>query len=231
MFRRRRRNRSTWFPVLGQSATVAEAPYVTTFHAYELILPALEGVGVTQVIPLVNDVTAQPGNQSTDLVSLRDQVEGSTWRCDRIVGNIWAESDFENIASPFSVLAAAAIFVAGADDENYNSVELTADEADPFNAANSANPWLWRRVWQLGNSQSFFPSTNVSGTPSIKEGSFLDTKGVKRVIGHEQRLWLALNVAQWDGQGISDFSIGIKFVWDLRVLGQMQRKKLHSTFK
>jgi len=222
--RRRRTNRSTWFPTLGTQIGEGAQPVTPIIYFDGATIG--EQIGDASAQPLVNDVTfnSPPGNSS-----LRDQVEGQTWRCDRVVGNIfcgWRPLGEETVTQ--DLICCAALVVLPVDDET-QSPELTNEEYQPLGANQSAQPWLWRRTWWLGGPDSETPSTNtVYGANTT--GPFCDTKGTKRLIGREQRLFIVTQCMIADG-GENVNGIAVNWKIDLRVLGQMVRKRNVSTFK
>jgi len=219
--RRRRTNRSTWFPTLGTSIG---DDYAVTPVIYFDGVSVGDTVGSPSASALVNDETHQP--EATG-ISLRDAVEGQTYRCDRIVGNIFAGWRDLGVEGASDVIACAALVVLPVDDET-QSPELTEAEYAPLASENSAQPWMWRRTWLLGSGTSEMPSSNINYGTAVG-GPFVDTKGVKRIIQREQRLFLVTQVMKVDPS--AEPGVAVDWRIDLRVLGQMVRKKNHSTFK
>lgn len=246
MFRRRRRGaRSTWFPVLPTEVGDENPTFNTSFSFVQEPQGTADNWTEAIAWPLINDTPLAAG-ATTEGVSLRDQVQGQTWRCDRIVGNIWCEYIFDGtgegtVTAP-RILCAAGIAVFPVDDEDPDVIELTNDEYKPFNANNSTNPWLWRRVWMLGapnvysgpeGAGSLRQDNSTMGT--LRESSFVDTKGTKRVVQREQRMFAVFQFQDANiGGSLSNGSGNlpqVQWTYDLRVLGKLIAARNNSSWK
>lgn len=226
--RGKRRNRGTWFPILATEAE--EAPYGATFFRYSDDITGASGpYSAATATPLVADFTENDTNQAG--VSLRDFVEGQSWLCNRVVGQVFAE--FGSAAQTTNEIVAAAGLAVLPSDET-GAPALENGEFAPFNAANSANPWLWRRTWLLRNpgqtdsALGRVPACNIL-YGDMRSGPFLDTKGSKRMITREQRLFFITQIATPSLIEPTDDPTVI-WTYDLRVFGQMVRTKNRSTF-
>lgn len=231
---RRRRNRSTWFPILGFE--VAESTF-TTVDIRELSVNN-NGVPSVTVTTIINDIDRGSQNTITGF-SLRDQVEGQTCIIDRIVGKIVIERDAlvvvpDEIAT---IIACAAIAVLPTDDDGLGNPALTTADLDPLNPNNSANPWLWRRTWILGASGSDqvggrgeLPPHNLFG--SVAEGSHVDTKGTHRAIRREERIFLIYSLqAAFPSNESVPLVNSVRAYADLRVVGRMTKARNKGSFK
>lgn len=237
--RRNRRNRATWFPVLGFENVQGQG--LSTVDVRELTVNAV-GTPNVIAIPIIPDIDTpvESGQGTADgapVRSLRDIVEGQSCLIERIVGNIvWSvELNLTQGVNSNTALACSAIAVLPTVDDGSGDPAIPADEFDPLRADNSANPYLWRRVWALGdtapNVNGFatgLPTNNLYG--SLAEGSKIDTKGTKRMIRREQRIFLIHSVLQ-PFPGAEGTDMFLRVYADLRVIGQMVKAKNRSSFK
>lgn len=238
---RRRRNRATWFPVLGFQNGGSDDQGLVTVDTRVFTIAPTGGTNVLAV-PIIPDIDipVEAGQGIQDGVpvrTLRDIVQGQSCLVERIVGNIqWEieQSSAAGIASNRAIVCSAVAVLPTVDDGS-GDPDLTADEFDPLRANNSAQPWLWRRVWVLGNSaaviangSSGLPSNNTFG--SLAEGSKIDTKGTKRMIRREERIFLIHSVLQPfpSNEGTAIFA---RVYADVRVIGQMRAARNVSAFK
>lgn len=244
-FRRRRGSGGAWFPVLGTEWELAEFAYTDASFSGESANVANDRTsGPTQnVFPLTRDIT-QFSNTSTQLdgPSLRDVVEGNTWRLNRLVGKLHVDvsennTTFNQTVWPL-VQVVAGIFVARTGDIDQSLPDLTFEEIDPFQVRNVQNSWIWRNSWILSRSLasnigfSAVPCTNawMSGLSS----PHIDTK-VKRNIMREHRLWFVIGAMGWSGAltGTTPDSAQqpyIRYNLDIRIHGLLKRGKASPTF-
>lgn len=247
--RRRRRQRKNWLPI---SPTYwGEGDVGTTFYQGSLTLPETSENGDTTIaaVPLILDQT-QDINTTDYGVSMRDLVQGQEYVCDRVVGEVFMAMEQtkynEGIAPVAStVLAAICLAVLPVDDADPDNIALDPQDYHPLLASNTMAPWMWRRTWILSNqlmspgAASFGEGTRVfaSYPPNTAyyggmTGGHLDTKGVKRRIRKEQRLFLIAAAGMLDiGGSGTDEPVGLKFAFDLRALGAMRTARNQSTFK
>jgi len=238
--RRHRRNRATWFPVLGFEGSIGNP--LTTVDARQLTVNA-DGTTNVTVVPIIPDIDTNVDESQTGgggiVRSLRDYVEGQSCIIERVVGNIQIagpRTGNTSTTAAFAVAAAIAV-VPTVDDGTGNPAVSTAD-LDPLNANNIAQPWLWRRVWNLGfstgtaavGSNADLPGNNLFG--SLAEGSKIDTKGTKRAIRREERIFLIYSTLALFPDGTNQPIInGVFAMTDLRVIGRMVRARNRSNFK
>lgn len=234
---RRRRQKSTWFPVLGTD-NGGEFPLSSIFFVNTDVAP---GYGPsTFITPLIPDYTEDPSVTSGE-PTLRDFVEGQTCVIDRIVGKItchleqFQNSEAEN--KPILAACCAAVAVLPVDDAGTPITTPTGVELNPLAAENLDKPWLWRRTWILANNKanvSTFPyvgsPTNTQYGAGLQEGSHIDTKGVRRAIQRNQRIYLILATQDVTSFELTDTASEVHWSVDLRVLGRMRRAKNRSLF-
>lgn len=233
--RRRRGRRATWFPVIGVGTTPGEQITLDSVE-YTVDVLGTANVDARVVIP---DGSAYLDTDVTQDHTLRDYVEGQTCIIERIVGKIvWQAFQFsppneDTTAGAIACCTAFAVLPAGRD----GTPDIPSNEYDPFLTNNSAQPWLWRRTWVLGNNLAetdvgvgFYtnPASNEFFA-SVADGPHIDTKGTKRAIRREQRLYQINSV-----RGMTDVSSmdgAARCTTDLRVIGRMVKSTNRSTFQ
>lgn len=244
--RRKRTRKYTWMPILGGLGTPAGASGEnTSFFADELV-PFANGTVAQYVTPIVPDETEQPDPALAGSQSLRDLTEGQDWFLKRIVGKLQiacsqSGADAFPTAWP-NVIVGAAFFVARANDDNPNELDMTSDEVDPLNAFNTRQPWIWRRTWILSNlGQASGGATNVHYGPmdnsqfgSALDGPHIDAKTARR-IRKEERLWFTISAIGFDRAPGAPVTVEfeyttVSFTLDYRILGQMRKSTNRSTF-
>jgi len=237
--RRRRRNRSTWFPVLGtENPADPNASLSTVYWTFTDALA--DYTSDIDVSPLIPDDSSDPSGSGTAGETLRDYVEGQTCVIDRIVGKIACaaqqiqETESESVVT--AVVACAAIAVIPTDEAS-GQPDISTQEYNPLIATNIDKPWLFRRTWTLGNNMGNLnngfpvftqPSSNEF-FPGLLDGPHVDTKGVRRNIRKNERIYLVLaSQSITPGQPTEDLSV----FWsvDLRVIGRMQKAKNRGHF-
>lgn len=235
--RRRRKSAGSWFPIL--PTYYGESNTGVTWTESTLTVPQNPQPGDThiQAIPLTFDGTksvnqTEPVAQSN---SLLDFVQGQDYVAKRIVGNVWFNHpgfDGDTVpGGPTRSVCCITLAVLPVGDDG--SIAMDAEDFNPFFAANSQQPWLWRRCWQLADSSKYFLPATTNWYGSIKEGGFLDTKGTSRRITKEQRLFLiaAAGILDVDTEGPSEANTQFVFGYDLRLFGSMRSSRNRSTFK
>lgn len=259
MYRRRRKKRSTWFPVLGSVYNDGGSPaavYNTAWEQVQLFTDpnSAEQASTDPTFPtmfafaLVPDFTPQVSAHDPDF-TLRDFVEGQDWFLDAIVGTIHVcansviggDGGFDQTQAWANVIVTAGIFVAPVREGNQVSLDLDSTEFDPQFVDNVRSPWIWRRTWILGNPGSSlnadivaggFPQTNSFITGNAGPG--VHTKS-KRRIRRNQRLFLVVATKGWDfAEIVKTNEITsqpfVKVLTDLRICGSLRRSRNQSAF-
>lgn len=244
--RGKRRNRGTWFPVIGTDFGIEGQPDSTWFEA-EGSFANNAGVGVSAQFDvgttnpvyssvLTLDDTPDVDNPDTGS-SLRDFVEGQTYLLERVVGKCWTAIANNPQGSTARCIAAIGLAILPVEDDSQTVPSLPQTEFDPLAASNAYNPWIWRRTWLLSNNGSldntFYRFPNASAAyGSVLDGGHIDTKGAKRMIRREQRLFACFSAQVVERTFMSETSpTGIRFGMDVRIFGQMRRGRNKSTFK
>lgn len=251
---RRRKARSTWFPVLGTT-------YSTEGNSWEpswlraRVTPVndagnpdtgedSQSISVFAVLP---DQTQQISAHDADF-TLRDYVEGQDWALDSIVGSVFVNIDgSETISNEpadtwSAVLVTVGFFVANADETATNSPEAELPDLAPQSVDNIRSPWIWRRSWILQNpnfsTQSLiatgeWPTTNAVYTGN--NGVHIRTK-TKRRIRRNQRLFCIVQATGYDPGRLqvannSFNQPGANVLLDIRVCGKMRKSRNQSAFQ
>jgi len=243
--RRRRRNRATWFPVLGFANGGGDDSSLSTVDVRNVEVSNQGGPNVL-AIPIIPDIDINPDTGQLDAGgsvtrTLRDFVEGQSCLIERIVGTIQAEmvgGGTDNTTS-HRVIVCAAIAVLPTSDSSPGDPAIPATEFNPLSSENSAQPWMWRRVWVLGNpgagtggpvGGAGLPQNNNFG--SLAEGCKIDTKGTRRVIRREERIFLIYSFLDpFPANGGDVVNQLVNMYADVRVIGGMRHAKNRSQFK
>lgn len=245
--RRRRRGNGTWLPVLPAFYGPPEGELAVTYYAdgYQIdtfVTPHVQNPVEVALLPDATPIQGVIGESHT----LRDLVEGQDYTCDRIVGKIWAtvnqggEADEEYAGA---TLFCAAIAVLPVDDATGNPA-LNPDDYNPLLAENTQQPWLWRRTWVLQNTNvqvsgggelaTAWPAYGAQSTwqyGSVMDGGHIDTKGTKRRVSREQRLFMIVAGAQLQAGAAGLNQVSVRWGYDLRFHGGMRKPLNRSTFK
>lgn len=240
--RRKRRNRSTWFPILGFFNS--EGAENTSWDARPVTVNS-DGTSNCFALPLIPDQTHDPADVATEGYSLRDYVEGQTCIIDRVVGKInWALQS-EAAAPPrdvwTTVICASALAVLPVAEDSVVP-EIASTEWNPLHATNLDKPYLWRRTWILGDQSStgaagklplFFNATN-NQAGSVLDGPHIDTKGTRRAIRKNERLFVIhaiMGIESASGETSATENGSAVVIGDFRVIGRLMRGKNRSIFK
>jgi len=237
---RRRRTKSTWFPVLGTDAADG-GPLSSVFTEFTNV--NFDYSADFKITPIIPDYTEDPSTATAEH-TLRDFVEGQTCVIDRIVGKITCHliqgtGSGESFYQPSIVTCCAAVAVLPVDDAGVATTTGTGEEINPLYAENLDKPWLWRRTWTLNNNvqasvPGYFynmqgPASNTS-MGSMLDGPHIDTKGVKRAIQRNQRIFLILGAQNETPGDVANEDGTVFWTVDLRVLGRMRRARNKSLF-
>jgi len=242
--RRRRRNRSTWFPLLPFNEADGFVNAQDTTYDVRFLAPVAAGDPNVIAVPIIPDTSYEPSDATATDATLRDYVEGQTCIIQRCVGKVvWSVQQFPPGAeerTPNTVIACTALAVLGVDNDsgNQGSPELPSTEWDPLAAANAHKPYLWRRTWVLSNNLAI-PDTSAGQYndpasneffPGLGDGPHLDTKGTRRAIRRDERLFAIHScraISATDGTFIPAFA---RVIFDVRVLGMMVKARNKGQF-
>jgi len=240
---RKRRNRSTWFPVLGFINDPEGANENTTWDYRPLNVNA-DGSSNVFALPLIPDETRDPADETfAGDYTLRDYVEGQTCIIDRIVGKIVWNAVQTNDQSPNDpwnqIICCSAIAVLPVGEDS-TTPEVASTEWNPLHATNADKPFLWRRTWVLGNNSArtdlardVNPASNEA-FGSVLDGPHIDTKGSRRAIRKNERLFVihaVMGISSYTGLPHASAQGAVSVIGDFRVLGRLTRSKNKSLFK
>lgn len=241
--RRKRRNRSTWFPILGFINNPEGNNFDSTWDFRPVTINA-NGDPNVFALPLIPDETRDPADQAfAGDYTLRDYVEGQTCIIDRVVGKVtwWtAQTIDQSPVDPWNTIICASGLAILPVGEDSATPEVASTEWDPLAATNADKPWLWRRTWVLGNNSArtdlkrdVLPPSNAA-FGSVMDGPHLDTKGTKRAIRKNERLFIIHSVqgiASYVGESGASTPGQASICTDVRVLGHLTKSKNRSLFK
>lgn len=255
----RRRRRGTWFPNLGTLGPEGNTDDDDSGLFGSLPIPAGSDSTVTLIQPLTFDtIEEDEADETTDSLS---DIIGGEYIVQRIVGNIFCHRDTRVLANQSApcIKVCAGFFVARQADSSIsrdepigaNSPGELREDYSPAQAAVIREPWMWRRVWLLGNqgtaannsnqalvtaqSASNYPPTNV-GYGNYMSGSGLDVKS-KRRVRQDERLWFviaarALVERNWSSPFLNP-SLNedrVDFHLDYRIYGSLVKAAQRSSF-
>lgn len=154
--RRRRKARPLWFPPLGTPFTVGDDTTVFGGVTFSLVVPGDGSINFTE-IPLTFDfgqeaILADAQNQ--DRIPTLADLQSSAWRLRRAVGKVFATYHIHNsgLADPQQNQYPAVAFAAGLMVRKVNEFSAAVTNVDPVNRDDYDDPWIWRRMWLLGQN-------------------------------------------------------------------------------
>lgn len=225
--RLRRRTPVQWLPIIGNGVGENNARNWKQFS----LLVQRDASTITTVLPCTFDRPIDLNTASAADTSLADII-GSAYVLKRIVGKCIASrlSTAENEIS--SVVVGCGFFVAKADSTNPDLPAMTVDQFDVLSENNMLEPWIWRRVWQLGNplgtSGISYPSSSA-WYASVMDGPHIDSR-VKRRINDDDRLWFAASAASYFAESPASENALVYITLDYRLLGTLRKNKNQSAF-
>lgn len=240
--RRRRGARAAWLPVIPTDYGANKVTWYETTLTFSS--PVSPGDTSQFAIPLTfDDSSAQ--EQAGSIPSLRDRVEGQDYTLQRVVGKVWMSANRVQAFSDmelYELIGCIALAVLPA-DASTGDPALPGEEWNPLFSRNSQQPWIWRRTWRLDTPQVYqsesplefigpqsYP-TSTAGYHGLQEGGHLDTKGVKRRITKEHRLYLVAAAGVITSIEVAEpVPSLIDWGYDLRALGTMRRARNRSSF-
>jgi len=263
--RRRIKRKFTWFPTIGTAVGPQDSDNLNG-RTFSL---AVNADGSTNVLisQLVPDVPVEGDELNPDDPGQLVQHIGQEYILERLVGKIFidmqARRNAANDPSNWdSAIVGVGFFVARANDADVGGgVNTPIGSATPAERQENYSPlaedtirepWIWRRVWALGNQAfvqigaasqivsfntanvtaggAFYPPT-TAGYGSMSDGPHIDAKSVRRV-GNDERLWMAVASAGFPRVGLEQVNqAGVLGGYlDLRVLGRLTRARGKSAF-
>lgn len=238
--RRKRRTKYQWFYPTGTVGPAADLEDTTNGREFSLNVP---GNGTTAIRPfeMVTDAPPDDFNPGNPM----GFYQNNDYFIKRIVGKFFASTSQLAFDNPPGILLGFGMFIARAADDDQSpgvpvpiagtTIAAQIDEYSPLRAENMSEPWIWRRVWVLGNALSTssyiyrqFPNSNTS-YGSVADGPHIDAKTARRVRQGE-RLWGVIAAKALPLNITHDFDAIVQCYFDYRVLGQMRRPHNRSVF-
>jgi len=250
---RRRRPRVLWFPPLGARVTQLEDDTFTGGTTFEVPVFGSGDFGFG-TLPVTFD-QGQENALSTSLttpITLADLMS-SAWRLRRMITNVFATYRLTGIGAgdPASGQHPACAFSVGAMvlATDASGVPNKAD-TQPLARENYTDPWIWRRVWVLGQGQHLTregAGLNTFAGFRASAGALLDATGAfanfpqsttdygylaggphidqktNRVIGPEERLFLIFGTKPLPITSVNAIDSTVVGFVDYRLLGGLQR--------
>lgn len=252
--RRRRRSRPLWFPPVG--IRIRDTDSFTGAISFSIpVAPGGELTGATLPLTFDQGQENRLSQELTQAITLSDLM-GSSWRLRRMIINVWASFvtegqgalDFPAGTSVLSSLFSVGCMVLATDA---SSAPVKAATINPLERDDYTDPWVWRRVWLLGQGAELRRTTSVLGAfegvaPNqaavvtdeesaflqfpktnlaygfLAGGTHIDQK-TNRVIGPEERLFLVFGTKQMPIQRQCANSALIVGAVEYRLLGGLQR--------
>jgi len=244
MRRTRRRNRGAWLPLVGTIYQDGQPDATWFSFGAEWAAATSPGVGdrfsfgaaATDYVGayvLTQDDTPDVDNPDAGS-SLRDFVEGQEYVLERAVGKVTC-GFWRTQGEVASAIIAVGLCVLPVDDGAQTTPSLPINDYDPLVARNAQAPWLWRRTWLLSNNSlnltsPYYPETNTA-YGSMADGPHLDTRGTRRRIRKEQRIFLVASAQVQQIAAGGTQASALDFTVDLRLFGSMRKARNQSTFK
>lgn len=238
---RRRGSKAAWFPIVGtlyQDGDRDQSWFdvILTTPSGTISAGARYSVNGSEVFATVLTLDDTPDVDNPDTgSSLRDFVQGQEYRLERLVGKVYGairQAGTDNVNTAMLGIGFAILPVS---DEFQTEPALVPGDYNPLNASNAQAPWIWRRTWILANNLGanvFYYPQSTSGHGSVADGGHVDTRGARRRIRREQRLFMCVAASVVEGASSSALEASnIHIAADLRVLGMMRSAKGTSSFK
>lgn len=252
---RRRRNRGTWFPTIGNQ--LIEGPPTTTVSGRPFSFFLESGNIVTAISPVTFDFPIE-SDFTSENNSLADII-GSEYVLQRLVGKIFAHrfSDAVSGDTHPAIYFGAGFFVARANDFDSGggsdqpigsaSQQEQNDNYSPLTVENTREPWIWRRTWVLGSAKGRsaggglerFTTTEIPAAypastalyGSVADGPHLDSR-VKRRVSQDNRLWFVVSATAFPiGTTFAGTtSLAVTGIADFRIYGSLRKAKQTSAF-
>lgn len=172
-FRRRfrRKARATWFPPLGTTFSVNDTVKTTGLVTFQVTVNQNGDIATTD-IPLTFDFGEEAllaDAAAGQIRSLADLLQ-SGWRCRRVVGKIFAAFHVTSSGQldPLVTSYGAAAFSAGLMVRKVDAFTQPAiTTVSTLERDDYTDPWMWRRVWVLGQDTRYLKDQAVRADNAI----------------------------------------------------------------
>lgn len=238
---RRRKTKYNWLIPIGTTGPGADTEDDSNGLETSLAAPS-NGTTVTQVFPLVSDVPSDDFAPTNPI----GFYQGNDYFIKRIVGKCFGQLlQDATTGAARGVLFGVGLFVARADDADQGGPTLPigaqtatqlVDNYSALRVENNKEPWIWRRVWCLGNILSptnpqtavNYPQTTAN-YGSVADGPHIDAKTARRVRDGE-RLWASFSARNLPLNSTTDATATVHVYLDYRVLGAIRKARNSSAF-
>lgn len=260
-YRRRFKPKLQWFPTIGTDIEVnQESVGILSGIKLNLLIDP-NGDPTTYQFPLTFDQSQDEQLQNAigggATPSLSD-LQNESWRLRRCVGKFFAsflteDTTLMNDSSPPAVLVGAGLMVNKVDPNGAPLVtNLTPQQWNVLSNQTITDPWIWRRVWLLGQNyqqwRSLYDGAISPGEPrnageggvdevgctlfpqttadfgSAEDGPHFDAK-TNRIIGPDDRLFLWITTQAYPGDTNLPYEVGggVFGYVDYRLLGSLMK--------
>jgi hypothetical protein len=258
MFKRKRRFKGTWLPVVGQFENDTGGPTFPRRDSLTAngVVPPVSIFPITYDVPQDND-QINPGQAGAGM----GEIIGNEYALRRIVGKCFCLRQELRVGTQTTdngraIVVAAGFFIARAQDQFDGDVDLPVgagaggavndtqrrDLFGPLEMGTMREPWIWRRTWVLGAGwnptdaaeafgSSFLFGSNVHGG-SVMDGPHVDAR-TRRRVKQQERLYFAWSFAPFqDGiQGTPGIEGQIvDLVLDVRLFGALRKARNQGAF-
>lgn len=230
---RRRRQRLTWFPTLGNDIYSSEDAR-TRISGVPFSVKVTDQIFTREIIPLTFDKPIDESAAAADETSTLADLQGSAWAVRRIVGSLQIARGWTTGVAPNTqpaVLVRATLAVIPWDDHN----DTPEADVNPISADDINEPWIWRRTLLL-EQQVINPGFGANSTANAfltlpmnsnfypqSRFEFVDQK-TSRVIHNDERLCLVIGVAGITSQNEPSMGDTIAGYFDYRLLGNLRHR-------
>lgn len=182
-FRRRRKARPNWFPPLGTAFAIGEDTTTIGGVTFQI---SVDAGGALQFIefPLTFDFGQEQRLATSPAESTLADLMSSAWRLRRIVGNVYAAFTPQNanVNDPTQTAVPACLFGVGFMVRNIDATGgVPGTNVDVLNQDDYTDPWIWRRVWLLG--QGATPTRYVDSIGAFRPNNIPATAIVGGLFG------------------------------------------------
>lgn len=228
---RRRKPKVVWLPCTNTFST--DPGLRTTWQVTNGPLDTTApGNGATLELPVVQDFTDK---LPTDAEASLADMESTGYRLRRIVGKVYVflSQPGPGLSGHSAVVGVTAgLIIRSVATATGASMASAFGQANVDDLDNSMDPWIWRRSWLLGISDTIaagglqfrdIPAQNFANQypGGNSEGPHVDQK-TARIVGNEERLFLNVTARTIFNSINPDFTPSLVVMSELRALASMR---------